>query len=120
MHFDAAHSLVGTLALLGTGFFLYNMYLAGQGWRDMRKIKKQMAASAQQKTAMEALNDRHSALREELKARYGADYALMAEPIDLLAAHSISALLAGDYESAKELLEEACHEMEVLLRGQTV
>ncbi|MBS1997486.1 MAG: hypothetical protein JSS86_14295 [Cyanobacteria bacterium SZAS LIN-2] len=116
---NLAPLIIGLLAAAGIGLFVYNMFLARQGFLGMRKARQQMSAAAAERTVLDQARQRSEDLRQQVKERYGKDYALVIEPVDLLVSHSVTALLAHDSASALELLNEACHEMEVLLRSAT-
>jgi hypothetical protein len=112
--------VVGLLGALGGGLFLYSMFLAGQGWLGMKLARVQKAAADAEFAATQALTTRCNSLRDAVKTSYGADYAEVIEPIDLIISYSVTALLANDRNSGMDLLNEACYEMEALLRPSSV
>ncbi len=115
-----AYAGLGLLLAAGLGIFLYNLTLARQGWRDMKTADAQVADARAESAEMEAMVARSNQLRQALKDQFGKDYTLMIEPIDMLAAHAISALTEGDQKSAMDLMDDACHEMEAMLRQTSV
>jgi hypothetical protein len=114
-----AYAALGLLLAIGLGLFVYNMFLARQGWSGMQAAKKQKSAADAEFAQMRAMVDRSNTLREKLKEHLGDDYAEMIEPIDAIIAHSVSAFAAGDGKNGKDLLAEACYEMESMLGPQS-
>jgi cell division protein FtsB len=115
-----AYGAIGAFLVLGLGLFVYNMFLARQGWSAMKLAEKQKAASDAEFAEMTALVDRSKALREQIREVVGDQYALTIEPIDMLIAHSASAFTEGDRKNGMDLLNEACYEMACLLKPESI
>jgi len=116
MTLNPATITVGLLALVGLGLFVFNLVLGTKGFTALRRAKQQMAAHNREQSELETVRLRSEALRAQVKELYGSNYALAIESVDMLIGHSVTALLANDSASALELLNDACHEMEQLIK----